>query len=93
MIIKSFNKTYLIEELDLPYEAIEDKIIDTLRWSAIHKIVFQDKDGSFWSTTYSCGLTELQDEHPWEYDGEKIECTKVEKRLIQIEDWVAIEEE
>ena len=87
---KIFTKEYLTEDLELPYSAIEDRITRTRRWNAFHEIVFQDKDGKYWSTGYSCRLTEMQDERPWEYEYE-IECTLVEKRLVQVERWVPVE--
>lgn len=91
MIKKKFDRDYLYEELDLPYASdylIQDIITAVSRWSTFHQIVFMDKDGSYWMTDYSCGATELQDERPWEYE-DKVECIKVEKKLIQIEKWVA----
>lgn len=75
MVKVKFSKKYLRNELDLPYGAIEDKIIDTSRWSIHHNIIFAD-NGKFYSTWYSKGATEIQDEEPWEYDDE-IECTEV----------------
>lgn len=38
-MIKKFSKEYLTNELDLPYNAIEDKIIDSGRWSINHEII------------------------------------------------------
>lgn len=59
-------------------EVIEDKIIDTGRWSIHHSLVFKDKKaGSYYQTTYSVGATEQQDESPFEYDPEEIECKAV----------------
>ncbi len=87
---KIFHKNYLIL-LGLPYEeTLEDKIIDIDRWSAIHEIIFEE-EGKYWKTWYSCGLTEMQDERPWEYE-EEIECEEVEKKTIQIEAWVPVKE-
>lgn len=88
---KIFSKDYLKDELDLPYSAILDKIIDTSRWSIIHEIVFED-NGKFYSTTYSEGATEMQDERPWEYD-ERVECTEVELKEVKVKKWVPVEED
>lgn len=85
---KKFSKKYLTEELNLPLSALEDDIIDTSRWSIQHKIVFKD-DGKYWMTWYSVGSTEEQDEEPWDYDDE-IECMQVEKKLVQVEQWVGV---
>lgn len=86
---KKFDKEFLINELDLPFKAIEDEVIDTSRWSIHHKIIFEH-DGKFWQTWYSVGATEMQDEAPWEYEKE-IECTEVHQveKLVKI--WEVVE--
>ncbi len=45
---RKFDKRYLVDELELPWNAIEDTIIDTGRWTITHKILFQDKDGKYY---------------------------------------------
>ncbi len=74
-----FTKTFLMDELGLPYDnddiIIKDKIIDTSRWSEIHELIFKH-DGKFYSTSYSQGLTEQQCEQAWEFDNE-IKCQEV----------------
>ena len=86
---KKFSKKYLTEELNLPLSALEDDIIDTSRWSIQHKIVFKD-DEKYWKTWYSVGATECQDEKPWD-DIDEVECTEVEKKIVQVERWVEVE--
>lgn len=81
-----FKKEYLIEELGLPYDCESEEIIGTTRWSIIKEIVFQDKDGKYYQTTYSEGATEFQDESPWEYEDE-IECTEVELKEVKVMKW------
>lgn len=90
VITKTFTKDYLRDELDLPYNAEEDKVIDNSRWSINHEIIFKDTDGKMYSTYYSVGATESQDESPWEYEDE-IECTEVELREITVKKWLPIE--
>lgn len=89
MKTKIFSKDYLVNTLDLPWSALEDKVIDTSRWSIEHEIVFED-DGKYYQTAYSVGATECQEERPWEYEDE-IECTEVEKKMVMVEKWVAVE--
>ncbi|NFH01357.1 hypothetical protein FC831_13900 [Clostridium botulinum] len=86
-----FKREYLIEELGLPWDTdvIHKEIIDTTRWSVIKEIVFQDKDGRYYQTTYSEGATECQDESPWEYEDE-VECVEVELKEVLVKKWVAI---
>lgn len=81
-----FKKSYLINELGLPYSAMVDKIIDTSRWSIHHEIVFEHQ-GKFYQTEYSEGATEMQDESPWEYDDE-VDCVEVELKPVQVMKWV-----
>lgn len=51
------------------FKLIEDKLVDTSRWSEIHEIVIQrNSDGKFFKDNYSVGATEQQDEQPWEYE-------------------------
>lgn len=89
---KVFNKDYLMDELDLPYEnTIVNRIVNTTRWSIIHEIVFED-NGKFYMTTYSEGSTECQDESPWEYDDE-IKCTEVELKEVKVKKWIPVEDE
>lgn len=45
---------------------ISSEISDTSRWSIHHYVIFEF-DGKFYSTFYSEGATENQDESPWEY--------------------------
>jgi hypothetical protein len=85
-----FKKDFLIDELDLPYSAIEDKVIDNSRWSIQHEIVFEH-EGKFYRTYYSVGATESQDEGPWEYDDE-VDCTEVVKQEITVMAWVPVKE-
>ena len=89
MAKKTFSKDYLMNELDLPWTAIHDEIVDTGRWSIHHRIVFQD-NGKFYSTHYSVGATESQDERPWEYDNE-VECSEVELKEVIVKKWIEIE--
>lgn len=50
---------------------IQDEQVDSTRWSAHHDLVVQRKeDSKFFRAGYSVGLTEQQDERPWEYEDE-----------------------
>lgn len=82
-----FNKQELLD-MDLPYAAIQDNIIDNTIWSIYHEIVFE-YDGQYYKTNYSVGATEYQDESPWEYDDE-IECIEVEEKEVLVKQWVEV---
>lgn len=84
------KKEVLLNELELPYNAIEDEVIDSSRWSIHHRIIFE-YDGKYYKTWYSVGSTEMQDESPWEYDDE-VECHEVKKKQVTVEKWVSVDE-
>lgn len=58
------------------YTLVYDNIIDTTRWSEIHEIVFSYFN-KYYMTTYSTGLTEYQNERPFEDDPDEIYCDEV----------------
>ena len=61
---------------DEDLELIQDELVETSRWSEIHVIVFKIGD-HYYDSSYSSGLTEYQDERPYEYDPDEIECREV----------------
>lgn len=83
----------------LPYgydwEEVKAEILDTTaegsgRWESYHSVVFvAPDDGKTYSVGYSEGLTEYQDQRPWEDEGENVTCTLVEKttRTVEITEW------
>ena len=69
-----FKKSFLrFEEWD---ETIYDRIVGHRRWSVDHEVVFK-QDGHYYHTGYSVGATEGQDERPYEYEPDEIECPEV----------------
>jgi hypothetical protein len=78
---KTFDKEQLklvIWEDSELLELIKDDITDTGRWSVHHEMVFKDVEtGKFYLTNYSIGATEQQDERPFEYGPDEIECDEV----------------
>jgi len=60
------------------YKTISDKMVDHSRWSVIHELIFQIvSTGKYYRTEYSVGATESQDERPWQYEDDEIECDEV----------------
>lgn len=66
-------------------EIVEDKVVDTTRWSELHDIIFCYQ-GKHYEAGYSCGATEMQDESPWEYE-EEVECYEVTLTTQMVEVW------
>ena len=59
------------------FEKVQDELVGTSRWSHIYEMVFKF-GGKYYKTSYSVGATECQDESPFEYDPDMIECSEVE---------------
>jgi hypothetical protein len=68
-----FTKEFLQE---MEGETVEDRIIGVGRWSIHHARVFKH-EGKFYATNYSVGATENQEEAPYEYSPDEIECEEV----------------
>lgn len=78
-----FEKEFLENAI---YCAVEDTITGHRRWSVDHRAVFEH-EGKFCETTYSVGATESQDERPYQYDQDEIECAEVRKVAKTVEVW------
>ena len=71
---------------------IANDIADQSRWSIYYDLIFRLDDqpeSQAWSTGYSVGATEQQDEAPWENDDE-IEATLVEAVEVKRIEWVPV---
>jgi len=88
MIMREFSRDFLVEELELHYSALEERIIETSRRLKTYEIVFE-YEGNFYRTTYSTGATEMQDERPWECL-KRVTCTEVELKDVIVKKWVPI---
>lgn len=77
-----FTKQFLKDLLwgdfedDVDAEIVEDVIVDNRRWTITHYMVFK-YEGKFYGTDYSVGATEQQDEAPFEYSDDIIECDEL----------------
>ena len=71
-------------------EMVEDIITGTTRWSIIHRMIFKYK-GRFYQVIYSKGATEQQEEIPFEYAAEEIDCPEVEQKEVKVKKWVLLE--
>ena len=66
------------DELDsnILAEIVEDTIVGTGRWTITHRIVFLFGN-QFYTRTYNVGATEYQDEGPFEFEDDWVECPEV----------------
>ena len=72
-------------EVDYPikFKLIQSELIDTSRWSNIHEVIYQDlTTDKFYSSTYSVGATECQDQSAYDDEGEEITLTEVFPRQV-----------
>lgn len=85
MTTVKFPKEDLLELLDYEsgetkedYKVISNELWDNGRWTLTYKLLFKHKN-KVYQTFYGVGATEYQDERPWQYDGEMIDCTEMER--------------
>ena len=69
---------------------VRDEITDNSRWSIHHFLIFS-LDGQLYSSQYSEGATEYQDERPWEYE-DTVTCTLMQQVERLVTDYEAIPE-
>ena len=67
-------------------ELIKDEITDTSRWSVHHTMIFKH-NGKYYLAGYSEGATEIQDESPFEYEPDMIECPEVEPVEVTVTEY------
>lgn len=68
---------------------VEKEVSDTSRWSVHYDCIFK-LDGKFYSTYFSEGATESQDESPYEYEGDWIEVDEVEPKEVTVIRYVSV---
>lgn len=81
---RKFDKQFLLEEV-IYNPPLHEEITHVSRW-LIHFFAVFEHEGKHWGVEYSRGATEMQDEQPFEYDDEEIECREVEQVMKPV--WV-----
>ncbi len=76
-----FKTEFLIDELGLPWSAIETQFYNKSRWHTNYTIVFEC-ESKFYRTWYSEGNTEYQEIEPWE--GKLEVCCEEVKQVEKI---------
>lgn len=72
---KEFLQAVVYDDSDTANK-VSDEIVGTGRWSIDHELVFE-YEGKHYRVTYAEGATEMQDERPFEYSSNEIECQEV----------------
>lgn len=73
-----FSKESLLERLD-DEDYLEDRYMSSSRWAREYRLVFKHED-KFYASYYRVGATEYQDETPWDYEPDMIECPEVQQK-------------
>lgn len=83
----TFTKEFLQNDLYNSANTVLDEITSHGRWSVSHRRIFRH-EGRFYETRYSAGATETQDEAPYDYADDNIECPEVVpvEKLITVYD-------
>ena len=74
---KEFMKNLAYDEQDETVKVLKREQVDSRRWMANYEVVFEF-EGFLYMSNYDMGLTENQENEPYEYDPDMIECTLVE---------------
>ena len=53
------------------------------RWSSIHELVIQTDDGRIWKRLYTEGLTEYQDERPFDMEGQMVAFDECRREIVE----------
>lgn len=73
-------------------EVVRTRISDQSRWSIFHEMIIHDvTTGRYYSTEYSVGATEAQDESPYEDEPEMVDVTEAFE-VKQIVSWFVSDE-
>jgi hypothetical protein len=91
---KWFAKSDLLDLLDgdsSKFKLEGDSLMDNSRWSLVYNLIFTELDtDETYQTTYRTGATEWQDECPFEYDEDTIECEEMKRETRTFEVWVKV---
>ena len=71
-------RSEMLELLDDSSSIVRSRITGNGRWSIHHEIIFK-RDGKLYQSNYSVGATESQDESPYEYAPDPVECPEVQE--------------
>jgi hypothetical protein len=72
------------EDITEGFEVIRDTIEENTRWAILHSMIFKYED-KYYETSYRVGATEQQDERPYEWEDDEIDCyekVQAEKTVV-----------
>jgi hypothetical protein len=70
------------------YTFISKELTGRSRWHSHYTLTFGYSDGKFYQVKYQSGATEMQDDYPFDDEGDEVECYEVvpvEKTVIVYE--------
>ena len=81
---KDFLQDLAYDQYDIDHiTVIEDELTDSSRWTLHYRMVFK-LDGKFYESSYSTGATEQQDEIPYEWEDDVIDCHEVVPQEVTV---------
>lgn len=100
-VTRKIDRDTLYNTWGIPWEPNDEigaAVVETIdngsgRWESYHTVIFiAPDDGLVYSADYSQGLTEYQDQRPWE-DDDTVTITQVTNvpKTITINNWVPVE--
>ena len=81
----------LVYDENTEAKIIEKNFIEHSRWSILYEIIFNYQD-KFYESSYCVGATEYQEEDPYEYEGDEIECYEVQPVEKTVMDYERVEQ-
>lgn len=86
MTIEYFPKEILLEVIDngeseTGAHLVEHEILELESLIAHYRVVFE-YDAKLYACEYSISVSEMTQEHPFEYEGNEIECVEVEPKEV-----------
>ena len=73
------------------YTVVENELCGNSRWAIDYSLVFKDPAGTLWGTSYARGATECQEEYPFEYEKNPVECFQMRAELVSKRVYVEVE--
>lgn len=79
MILSKDDATELVYEGSVEgFTVIDTELVSTSRWSLNKRLIFTHKDAQgVWAVDYQVGATEYQDQEPFEYGPDPVNCYEV----------------
>ena len=91
MIFQKKELQKMVFEESQKLQKVEEWVSETLRWSIRYGVVFKNLEtNKYYISYYSVGATKCQDEEPYEFCLDKIDCKEVIQKEVVVKKWVEV---